>query len=521
MKRSSSLRSSSSVPASLLALSLLVANTACGPHLQIDTLQTMNMSAQYFELARLLESMPPWQNLSNFKLVLLCTTYSKLKNYNKLFSCLDEIDRRVLKGDRYANPMDDAAEESTIVWILSHDDGVRMSQRSDISAKSAQLRSVAYLELGNYSQAVIEAEKFYAEFQKLDRPPRLRNQIHELFKSEDDKRLRSRLEMNGKMIEEPLPLLVVSYALKGDRQKAQEVAEQMRILNVKEDFPWERNIKRLVLARVYLAIGDYERAYQSISSLEKGGCCISTPQWKEAGLFFKEQWLERGFILAKCLYELGQVEKGKQAYDTLLAQPALRDVGDLHWVVLYNRGQIAEKDGLRSQGIGFYKQAIDVIEHQRSTITTEVSRIGFVGDKQQVYHRLVSALIAAGQSAQAFEYVERAKARALVDLLASKQDFAAAIGASQETVSLIKEWEQAEAESRKSGLSSEESGRRSARGVQVKANLRAVSPELASLVMVTETASSASRPCWSRTRRCSNTTTRATISMPSWLLGMP
>ncbi len=68
------------------------------------------------------------------------------------------------------------------------------------------------------------------------------------------------------------------------------------------------------------------------------------------------------------------------------------------------------------------KKVIDVIEKQRSSINSEAGRIGFVGDKQTAYAELTELLLADGRYAEAFAYVERAKARALVDLLASQKN---------------------------------------------------------------------------------------------------
>src|SRR6185503_1822229 len=65
-----------------------------------------------------------------------------------------------------------------------------------------------------------------------------------------------------------------------------------------------------------------------------------------------------------------------------------------------------------------------IIERQRASINTEANKIGFVGDKQQPYARLVVALVAQGHGDEAFDFVERSKSRALVDLLASRKDLA-------------------------------------------------------------------------------------------------
>jgi tetratricopeptide (TPR) repeat protein len=101
----------------------------------------------------------------------------------------------------------------------------------------------------------------------------------------------------------------------------------------------------------------------------------------------------------------------------------------MHWIILFDRGRIAEKEGNIREAIRFYEKAVDVIEQQRSTINVEAGKIGFVGDKQAVYHSLIAALYADRHYTKAFEYVERSKSRALVDLLAGKKkDFHGQVG---------------------------------------------------------------------------------------------
>ena len=90
--------------------------------------------------------------------------------------------------------------------------------------------------------------------------------------------------------------------------------------------------------------------------------------------------------------------------------------------MLLDRAKIALAEGQKSVAEDMLKKAIDVIEKQRSSINSEAGRIGFVGDKQTAYAELTALLLADGRYAEAFAYVERAKARALVDLLASQKD---------------------------------------------------------------------------------------------------
>jgi len=91
----------------------------------------------------------------------------------------------------------------------------------------------------------------------------------------------------------------------------------------------------------------------------------------------------------------------------------------MYWPVLFDRARIARSEGNLSLAEQLLQQAIEVVELQRATISTEAGRIGFVGDKQALYRELVDLLISKGDASRAFSYAERAKSRALVDLLAS------------------------------------------------------------------------------------------------------
>jgi len=84
-----------------------------------------------------------------------------------------------------------------------------------------------------------------------------------------------------------------------------------------------------------------------------------------------------------------------------------------------DRARIALGEGQTALTENLLKKAIEVIKKQRSSIKTQTGRIGFVGDKQTAYTELIDRLLAYGRYPEAFVYVERAKARALVDLLAS------------------------------------------------------------------------------------------------------
>lgn len=129
------------------------------------------------------------------------------------------------------------------------------------------------------------------------------------------------------------------------------------------------------------------------------------------------------FILAKSELELGNKDSARSRFDAILSYPNIDAYREVHWRALFERARIAEMDGNSAQAIDYYKLAIKLIEQVRASISTEAGRIGFVGDKQAIYGRLVHLLVATGNTRTAFAYTERARSRALVDVLVTQRRF--------------------------------------------------------------------------------------------------
>ena len=87
-------------------------------------------------------------------------------------------------------------------------------------------------------------------------------------------------------------------------------------------------------------------------------------------------------------------------------------------------GQLAMTNGELSQAEAYFKQAVILIEEMRAPLPAEAFRIAFLSDKLTPYTELVRLCLADGSPqrvAEALGYVERARARALLDLLGDIQ----------------------------------------------------------------------------------------------------
>lgn len=73
-----------------------------------------------------------------------------------------------------------------------------------------------------------------------------------------------------------------------------------------------------------------------------------------------------------------------------------------------------------SEAVSYYKKAIDTIESTRSLLESEELRTSFFENKGQIYGGIILANVGAKNIEEAFNYNERARSRAFLDILGSK-----------------------------------------------------------------------------------------------------
>lgn len=357
-----------------------------------ESLTNLEMLGRYVDLRRAVEvEMKDTPNQSTTQLAHLCVALSRLKTYQALYDCLGKLESRIQQGD--------VIQKADFIFI----------PEGDISALPYLLHSEILIDFGDYVGAIKHASAGLAKLPSghLQLWGRSKFEIH--FYSN----------------------LALASALSGDRIAALKHIDSLKNVSVPYIGSGTYNpIRNNGLGRAYMALGDYAKALEYIgtSPYEKAvvgliNLLSGLALQGDSIAAFTE--IPRALMLAKCLKETGKMDKARNIMDNLLTERLLADQSDVQWLTLYERGRIAEAELQPVVALGFYLRAIEIIERQRSTINTEASKIGFVGDKQAVYARLITVLVAQGRAAEAFDYVERSKSRALVDMLASKKDFAA------------------------------------------------------------------------------------------------
>jgi CHAT domain-containing protein len=187
-------------------------------------------------------------------------------------------------------------------------------------------------------------------------------------------------------------------------------------------------------------------------------------------------------LYATALAREGQTERARNVFDRVLAEPEFHAMGSLYWAALYERSRIAERDGDRAQAIQLLKQAVDEIERVRDSITFEAGKIGFASSKQDVYAALVNYLAESDDWKGAFTVAERAKGRALVDLLAQVRELPPPAGADDRVRQLFAQAASYESDS----VFADSAETLGSRGIVVtaRAELAQVAPDAVSLLSV-------------------------------------
>ena len=364
-----------------------------------ENLSMLEIAARYGELAGEIETrLASGQAESSTLLGPLCLSYSRLKRFDKLFGCVTRLETRIAAGD----------------VLVQHEPFPTSPTPTQAQPIPGMLLAEAYMDLGDYPRAVKEGERALAAISE---------NYETIMGFSSWPPLKFRLII--------LPNLTISASLSGDRALARKYLDQLASLSIgfinrANHLPMQEN----GLARGHIALGDYAEAIKHLGgrgflSFAAGFASVASGMAFRGDNIETQNELQRLFMLGKAELELGHLDAARDAFATMLGNKRLPDLGDIYWVALFERGRLAEKERDGGGAIDFYRKAVDVIEQQRSTINTEASKIGFVGDKQAVYGRLIAVLIEQGRTNEAFDYVERSKSRALVDMLAAKKDFAA------------------------------------------------------------------------------------------------
>ncbi len=168
---------------------------------------------------------------------------------------------------------------------------------------------------------------------------------------------------------------------------------------------------RLTEAHVHYQEGEYAQAVDAAAEAEKSLVeAGATPRLLMA------RWL--GGEARRSLRE-GEEVRGK--LESTLAEAEQQGIPQVVQRCLTSLGLLASEAGDTAAAEGFFRRAVEVIDGLRAPLPAEEFRTAFISDKLTPYNELVRMCLLSGHSARAAEalgYVERARSRALLEMVA-------------------------------------------------------------------------------------------------------
>ncbi|MGQ9927845.1 MAG: CHAT domain-containing protein [Chloroflexaceae bacterium] len=183
---------------------------------------------------------------------------------------------------------------------------------------------------------------------------------------------------------------------------------------------WARGFLHQLLGNEAESLAAYERALVIAASAEHGNAVLAADILTELGLIYQlqERWedADGAFRQAIVLQE---------------------DVGNTlgRALLMHRRAQFLDRRGARMAALAALREAVDLLETLRVATYAEDLKISLLGTAEQVYETVVLTYLAQGDIQSAFAYVERARARAFLDLVARRDAPADAL-AQRPTVTL-------------------------------------------------------------------------------------
>lgn len=267
--------------------------------------------------------------------------------------------------------------------------------------------------------------------------------------SPDPSKMMSKAEERQKRGEE-LMAEMDRFAAEGDREALRETITKLWDLWT-DDYRGMKNVQwDSIYTNLYPSLADFALKYglyqdaldYSIKGVEAGERMYAQYHNFAKQAFFKSDRerimaqggvpvmmnrLKAGIIAGKSLNRLGRYQ---DAIPYLRRAVEQKEVGYGVWSMSLESNP--KMEALRELSVAYEgannldkavesaRSMVDYFEGIRSKLVTERQKIGYMGIQLEVYDRLIRLLLEQGKAAEAFEYVERSKARAFIDLLAGR-----------------------------------------------------------------------------------------------------
>ncbi|MFN8440381.1 MAG: CHAT domain-containing protein [Caldilineaceae bacterium] len=387
--------------------------------------QIFESHQQWFQLARLTVNLGLIQmRLHDDRAALACfdraiEAYNNLESNVDVLAAMARVQHNRVIALRNLGEFDQAITSGKRAYVLLTD-----TDQTAEAARCQQTMAVTNFVLGRYNEALellfSARDYFVAEDRQSDAL------LVELYISdcllqlrrfqdvlEKTAEMRQRFIDWGANFEAGQTILNHSIALSGLQRHAEAIAalhDARRLFEQEGNMPW------LASVEVEMAVALQRQAHFD-ESLEVAQRAVQV----FADYHLPVEEARAQLVAARACFALDRTVAAQQQAERVLELSQRKDIPALAFQAYQLLGQLAEFNQDDDRAYVEYQQAIEQLERLRGRVMIEF-RMDFVDDKQGIYEDMVSLCLRNGRLNEALHYVERAKSRSLVELLAQRSN---------------------------------------------------------------------------------------------------
>jgi CHAT domain-containing protein len=152
---------------------------------------------------------------------------------------------------------------------------------------------------------------------------------------------------------------------------------------------------------------------EAIEHLEK-----ALEQFRRRDRYLTQRWCY--LYLGESYMRLHKGREAKKPFESAIEVAVKAGDPEPQWSAHQWLGRLAEQEGDNQNAFEHYAKSIAIVETMRAKYTDPTNKALFMRNKLRVYERMIQLLYKMQRTPEAFHYLERARARVMLDMLAGK-----------------------------------------------------------------------------------------------------
>ena len=141
-------------------------------------------------------------------------------------------------------------------------------------------------------------------------------------------------------------------------------------------------------------------------------------QYRRGDVYLSQRWCY--LHLGEAYMRINKNMEAKKSFQSAIEVASKATDPQAQWSAHQWLGRMAEREGDNQAAFGHYTEAIKVVESMRAKYTDPELKALFMKDKFRLYERMIQLLYKMQRVPEALHYLERARARVMLDMLAEK-----------------------------------------------------------------------------------------------------